>query len=89
MLKHSRQEWDDILQKLMNMMEDDYPNNYELVVDSFSAEIKSNITDMCFTRYNVLKSNSINIGISKPGDQNNKTSQREKRNLGGIFDEPI
>lgn len=73
MLKHSREEWNDILQKLMNMMEDDYPNNYELVVNSFSAEIRSNLTDMCFTRENILKPKPTNIGISKLGDPNNKT----------------
>lgn len=60
MLKHSREEWNDILQKLMNMMEDDYPNNYELIVNSFSAEIRSNLTDMCFTRGNILNPKSTN-----------------------------
>lgn len=66
MLKHSREEWNDILQKLMNMMEDDYPNNYELVVNSFSAEIRSNLTDMCFTRENILKpSEPVAFDISK------------------------
>lgn len=79
MLKHSREEWNDILQKLMNMMEDDYPNNYELVVNSFSAEIRSNLTDMCFTRENILKpSEPVTVDISKLkvgklGDPNNKT----------------
>lgn len=74
MLKHSREEWNDILQKLMTMMEDDYPNNYELVVNSFSAEIRSNLTDMCFTRENILKpSEPTDIDISKLGDPNNKT----------------
>lgn len=66
MLKHSREEWNNILQKLMNMMEDDYPNNYELVVNSFSAEIRSNLTDMCFTRENSSKrSELIAFDISK------------------------
>ena len=79
MLKHSRKEWNDILQKLMNMMEDDYPNNYELVINSFSAEIRNNLTDMCFTRENILKpSEPVTVDISKLkvdklGDPNNKT----------------
>lgn len=80
MLKRSREEWNDILQKLMNMMEDDYPNNYELIVNPFSAEIRSNLTDMCFTRENILKpSEPLAFDISKLkkvdnlGDPNNKT----------------
>lgn len=55
MAKHNREEWDDILQKLMTMMEDDYPVGYELVVNSFGAEIRSTLTDMCFTKKHVLK----------------------------------
>ena len=70
MLKHNREEWDDILQKVMNMMEDDYPNNYELVVNSFSAEIRSNLTVMCFAREDILKqSEPVSVNDSKLRDE--------------------
>lgn len=55
MIKHDRQEWDDAIQKLINMMADDYPNGFELVITSFSAELRTNNTIMCFTKNNLLK----------------------------------
>jgi hypothetical protein len=49
-MKYSREEWDEKLQEIIKMMEEDYPNGYELVINSFSAEIRSNLTTMCFTK---------------------------------------
>lgn len=82
MLKHSREEWNNILQKLMNMMEDDYPNNYELIVNSFSAEIRSNLTDMRFTRENISKpSELIAFDVSKLKEEFNDIMNAEKNYL--------
>ena len=49
-MKHSYQEVDEHIQQLMNFMKEEYPNDFELVLDSSFASIKSKLTTMTFLR---------------------------------------
>lgn len=49
MLKNSREDWNKPIQELIRMMNEDYPNGYELVITTAGAEIRSTLTDMVFT----------------------------------------
>lgn len=49
MLKNSREDWNKPIQELIRMMNEDYPNGYELVITTAGAEIRSVLTDMVFT----------------------------------------
>lgn len=49
MRKNSREDWNKPIQELIRMMNEDYPNGYELVITTAGAEIRSTLTDMVFT----------------------------------------
>lgn len=49
MRKNSREDWNKPIQELIHMMNEDYPNGYELVITTAGAEIRSTLTDMVFT----------------------------------------
>ena len=49
MRKYSRGDWNKPIQELIRMMNEDYPNGYELVITTAGAEIRSILTDMEFT----------------------------------------
>lgn len=49
MRKNSREDWNKPIQELIHMMNEDYPNGYELVITTTGAEIRSTLTDMVFT----------------------------------------
>ena len=41
---HCYEEYDELIQKLIKIMKDDYPNGFEMRINSFSAEIVNNQT---------------------------------------------
>lgn len=47
-MKHCYEEFDRPLQELMMLMEDDYPNNFEIVITPIGAEIRSTLSTMHF-----------------------------------------
>lgn len=48
-MKHSRETFNKPIQELIHIMQDDYPTNFELVITSSGAEIRSTMHDMVFT----------------------------------------
>lgn len=48
-MKHNREEYNKHIQTLIKMMQDDYPNDFILEINSFGAEIRSTLTTMVFT----------------------------------------
>lgn len=52
-MKHSYQEVDEHIQWLMNFMKEEYPNDFELVLDSSFAAIKSKLTTLTFLREDI------------------------------------
>lgn len=52
-MKHNREEYNKHIQALIKMMQDDYPNNFILEINSIGAEIRSTLTDMVFTDDNL------------------------------------
>lgn len=49
MRKNSREDWNKPIQELIRMMNEDYPNGYELVITTAGAEFRSTLSDMVFT----------------------------------------
>ena len=47
-LKHCYEEFDRPIQELIVLMEDDYPNGYEIVITPVGAEIRSTLTTTNF-----------------------------------------
>jgi hypothetical protein len=45
---HSYEEYNKPIQELIKLMKDDYPNDFILEINSFSAEIKSNLSTQVF-----------------------------------------
>lgn len=45
---HSYEEYNEPIQKLISLMKDDYPNDFILEINSFSATIKSNLSTRVF-----------------------------------------
>ncbi len=52
---HNYEEYNEPIQKLMKIMRDDYPNGFQLHINSFSAELINNQTVRCFTNEEALK----------------------------------
>lgn len=52
---HTYKEYNEPIQKLIEIMQDDYPNGFELHINSFSAELINNQTVRCFTNEEALK----------------------------------
>lgn len=57
---HSYEEYNEPIQKLISLMKDDYPNDFILEINSFSAIIKSNLSTRVF-----LEENSFSEKTSK------------------------
>lgn len=49
-MKHFYEEYDESIQKLIELMNDDFPTNYELVITPVGAEIRSTLSATTFTR---------------------------------------
>lgn len=45
---HLYEEYNEPIQKLISLMKDDYPNDFILEINSFSAIIKSNLSTLVF-----------------------------------------
>lgn len=45
---HTYEEYNEPIQKLIQIMKDDYPHEFILEIDSFSAELKSNLSCRVF-----------------------------------------
>lgn len=45
---HSYEEYNEPIQKLIKIMKDDYPHEFILEINSFSAELKSNLSCRVF-----------------------------------------
>ena len=52
---HSYEEYNKPIQELIKIMKDDYPNGFELHINSFSAELVNNQMVRCFTSEDALK----------------------------------
>lgn len=52
---HTYEEYNEPIQKLIKIMRDDYPNGFELHINSFSAELTNNQMVRCFTNEDFLK----------------------------------
>jgi hypothetical protein len=48
MLKHNYEDWSKPIQELIQMMRDDYPNDFELVITPIGAEMRSTLTTRVF-----------------------------------------
>lgn len=48
MLKHNYEDWSKSIQELIQMMRDDYPNDFELVITPIGAEMRSTLTTRVF-----------------------------------------
>lgn len=55
-MKHFYEEFDEPIQKLIKLMEDDYPNDFELIINSTGAEIRSTLSTMNFLSEKLKKS---------------------------------
>lgn len=47
-MKHFYEEFNEPIQELIKLMEDDYPNDFELIINSTGAEIRSTLSTMSF-----------------------------------------
>ena len=47
-MKHFYEEFNEPIQELIRLMEDDYPNDFELIINSTGAEIRSTLSTMNF-----------------------------------------
>lgn len=56
-MKHTYEEYNTHIQALMSLMADDYPNNFELIINSFSGEIRSTLQTLVIIKD---KENPIN-----------------------------
>ncbi len=52
MRKHSQEEINKLIQPLMDMMKEEYPNNAELIITPDFAMINYRLNDMTFEREN-------------------------------------
>ena len=65
-MKYSKNQWNEKLQEIMKMMEEDYPNGYELIITGFSAEIRSTLQTMCFiNNEGMFKEKNMDKDINK------------------------
>lgn len=48
MLKHNYEDWSKPIQVLIQMMRDDYPNDFELIITPIGAEMRSTLTTRVF-----------------------------------------
>ena len=55
---HSYEEYNEPIQKLIKIMKDDYPNEFILEINSFSAELKSNLSCRIFLEEDENKMNN-------------------------------
>lgn len=55
-MKHFYEEFDEPIQELIKLMEDDYPNDFELIINSTGAEIRSTLSTMNFLSEKLKKS---------------------------------
>lgn len=64
---HCYEEYDEIIQKLIKIMKDDYPNGFEMRINSFSAEIVNNQTVQTYIDKDI-RNNCSGIDISTVGE---------------------
>lgn len=55
-MKHFYEEFNEPIQELIKLMEDDYPNDFELIINSAGAEIRSTLSTMNFLSEKLKKS---------------------------------
>ncbi len=74
MKKYSYEQINEYVQWLMNMMDTEYPNNYELVIDRECAKIRSNQPELIFIK------EGLKMGMNNKRDMSslfNKNGQKE------------
>lgn len=65
-MNYSYEEIDEHIQWLINFMKEEYPNNYELVIDSNSGMVKSNLQAQMFLRKDLCSSEGFRKACEKP-----------------------
>lgn len=61
MLKHNYEDWSKPIQELIQMMRDDYPNDFELVITPIGAEIRSTLTTRVFAPTDDNTANDLSL----------------------------
>lgn len=65
-MNYSYEEIDERIQWLINFMKEEYPNNYELIIDSNSGTIKSNLQAQMFLRKDLCSPEGFQKACEKP-----------------------
>lgn len=73
-MKHSYEEFDKPIQELIKLMEDDYPNDFELVINSTGAEIRSTLSTMNFLNEKFKVSNVVKKEVKEIFDSIKKNN---------------
>lgn len=61
MKKYNYEQIDEHIQWLINFMKEEYPNDFEIVLDSFHAEIRSKLITLNFLSNELKQPNSEEI----------------------------
>ena len=65
-MNHFYEEIDEHIQWLINFMNEEYPNNYELVIDNNSGTIRSTLQAQMFLRNNLRNPEGFRKATEKP-----------------------
>lgn len=61
MLKHNYEDWSKPIQELIQMMRDDYPNDFELTITPIGAEMRSTLTTRVFAPADDITANDLSL----------------------------
>lgn len=101
-MNHLYEEIDEHIQWLINFMNEEYPNNYELVIDNNSGTIRSTLQAQMFLRNDLRSPEGVRKATEKPMNKfveklaeaakehyENKTNTTYEDFLKDIAQEPI
>ena len=56
---HSWEEYKEAVQKVIELMHDDYPNGYIMEIDGYSATLKTNLTCETYLKNNTIEKSEV------------------------------